>query len=186
MSTLPTRGKISACAHACVVCAYNATPALYCPINNHFCVIRVHFVATSRLAGWMCDFECVIHHERGVREDLSPYFCDVCEFLGSNYCIPKRWPMGPFHQVCPPWLKPLVTLPFWFCASTATCIVYLLYFCCIVNHLICCSLYDMKEEAGAKIKRENNLQGDNFLSLPLPKLQKSKWRCSAGSALISV
>jgi len=41
----------------------------------------------------------------------------------------------------------------------------------------------MKEEVGAKVKRENNLQGDrsfndlqnmHFLSLPLPKLQKSK------------
>ena len=39
-------------------------------------------------------------------------------------------------------------------------IVYLLYFCCIANRLICCSLYGMKEESGAKVKRENNLQGD--------------------------
>ena len=37
--------------------------------------------------------------------------------------------------------------------------VYLFYFCCIANGLICCSLCDMKEEAGAKVKRENNLQG---------------------------
>jgi len=29
-------------------------------------------------------------------------------FLGTNYCIPKRWPMGPFSTVCAPWLKPLV------------------------------------------------------------------------------
>ena len=40
------------------------------------------------------------------------------------------------------------------------CIVYLLYFCCFANRLICCSLCDMKEEVGAKAKRENNLQGD--------------------------
>jgi len=39
-------------------------------------------------------------------------------------------------------------------------IVYLLYFCCITNRLICCSLCDMKEEVGAKVKRENNLQGE--------------------------
>jgi len=40
------------------------------------------------------------------------------------------------------------------------CIVYLLYFCCIANRLICCSLCDMKEESGTKVKRDNNLQGD--------------------------
>jgi len=38
-------------------------------------------------------------------------------------------------------------------------IVYLLYFCCIGNHVICCSLCDMKEEVGAKVKRQNNIQG---------------------------
>jgi len=27
-----------------------------------------------------------------------PYICNVCEFLGTNYCIPKRWPMGPLQQ----------------------------------------------------------------------------------------
>ena len=40
------------------------------------------------------------------------------------------------------------------------CIVYLLYFCRIANRLICCSLCDMKEDSGAKVKHENNLQGD--------------------------
>ena len=46
------------------------------------------------------------------------------------------------------------------------CIVYLLYFCCIANRLICCNLCDMKKEAGAKVKRKNNLQGDrNFNDL---------------------
>jgi len=39
MSTLPSRGKISADAHVCVACIYNVTSALYCAINNHFCVI---------------------------------------------------------------------------------------------------------------------------------------------------
>ena len=56
MSTLPTRGKFSAGAHACVVSAYSLTPALYCLINNHFCFIRVPFGAASQLARrWMCD-----------------------------------------------------------------------------------------------------------------------------------
>ena len=49
MSTLPISEKISVDAYACVVYVYNATSALYCAINNHFCVIRVSFVATSRL-----------------------------------------------------------------------------------------------------------------------------------------
>jgi len=35
-------------------------------------------------------------------EDLSPYLYNVCEFLGTNYCIPKRWPMGPLQQSLPP------------------------------------------------------------------------------------
>ena len=50
MSTLPINGKISVNAYACVVNAYNGTSALYCAINNYFCVIRVSFVATSQLA----------------------------------------------------------------------------------------------------------------------------------------
>jgi len=54
-----------------VVCVYNVTSALYCAINNHFCVIRVPFVATSRLARRrMCDSP-----QRGVRDDLLPHIC---------------------------------------------------------------------------------------------------------------
>jgi len=45
-------------------------------------------------------------------------------------------------------------------------LLYLLYFCCIANRLVCCSLCGMKEEEGAKLKRENNLQADrNFNDL---------------------
>jgi len=65
--------------------------------------------------------------------------------------------------------------------------------CCITNRLMCCSSCSIKKRRGANVKREYSLQGDssfndlkNKLSLPLPKLQKSKWRCSAGSAFISV
>jgi len=54
MSTLPINGKIYVKVYACVVYVYNVTSALYCAINNHFCVIKVSFVATSRLAcRWM-------------------------------------------------------------------------------------------------------------------------------------
>jgi len=48
-------------------------------------------------------------HVPQTSEDLHPYMCNVSECLGTNYCIPKRWPMGPFQQSFPPWLKPLVT-----------------------------------------------------------------------------
>jgi len=50
MSTLPISGKISVNANACVVYVYNVTSALYCAINNHFYVIGLSFVASSRLA----------------------------------------------------------------------------------------------------------------------------------------
>jgi len=39
----------------------------------------------------------------------SPYICNVCEFSGTNYCMPTRWLTGPFQKSFPPWLKPLVT-----------------------------------------------------------------------------
>ena len=48
MSTLPINGKLSLNTYACVVYVYNVTSALHCVINNHLCVIRVSFVATSR------------------------------------------------------------------------------------------------------------------------------------------
>jgi len=48
-------GKIFAGAHACVICVYNLTSALYFAIWP-FCVIRVPFVPASLLAcHWMCD-----------------------------------------------------------------------------------------------------------------------------------
>ena len=34
---------------------------------------------------------------------------NVYEIFGTNYCISKRWPMGPLQLSSPPWLKPLVT-----------------------------------------------------------------------------
>jgi len=30
------------------------------------------------------------------------YICKICEFLGTNYCKPKRWPMGFLQQSFPP------------------------------------------------------------------------------------
>jgi len=70
-----------------------------------------------------------------------------------------------------------------FAHQLPSCIVHLLYFYCVANHLICCTLCDMKEEAGAKVKRENNLQGDRsfsdlqnmlFLVSSLPQLVKEQ------------
>jgi len=45
-------------------------------------------------------------------------------FLRTNYCIRKRWPMGPLEQSLPPWLKPLVTplvIDYVFCALCMVC-----------------------------------------------------------------
>ena len=45
---------------------------------------------------------------RGPRPPCRPfrhpclYICNVCEFLGTNYCIPKRWPMGLLQKSLPP------------------------------------------------------------------------------------
>jgi len=48
--------KISVDAYACVAYVYNVRSTLCCAINTHFCVIRVFFVAISRLpCRWMCD-----------------------------------------------------------------------------------------------------------------------------------
>ena len=49
MLILPINGKISVntYAYACVVYVCNVTSALYCAVNNHFCVIRLSFVATT-------------------------------------------------------------------------------------------------------------------------------------------
>jgi len=118
MSTLLISEKISVNAYAYVVYVYNVTSALYCTINNNFCVIRVHFVATSRLAcRWMCDSP-----QTGCAWRLTPLYMwreqtkkahvyvMYMNFLRTNYCIRKRWPMGPLQQSLPPWLKPLVTL----------------------------------------------------------------------------
>jgi len=64
------------------------TSALYCAINNHFGVIRVPFVATSRLAPrCMCDSP-----QRSVREDLRPHTC------GAN----KRR-LKPIFMLCMQW-----------------------------------------------------------------------------------
>ena len=118
MSILPINGKISVNAYACVVYVYNVTSALYCAINNHFCVIRVSFVATSQLAcRWMCDSPGTVcawrltptYIWREPAKAKAHTICNICEFLGNNYCIPKRWPMGPPQQSWLAWLKPLVT-----------------------------------------------------------------------------
>ena len=35
-------------------------------------------------------------------EDLSPYICNVCQLLETNYSIPKRWLTGPLQKSSPP------------------------------------------------------------------------------------
>ena len=31
-------------------------------------------------------------------EDLKPYICNVCEFLGTDYCMPTLWLTGPLQK----------------------------------------------------------------------------------------
>jgi len=136
MSTLPINGKFSVNSHACVVCVYNVTSALYCALNNHFCAIRVSFVRnlsvnvslnvrfTRNRVCMKTDIHMYVARIgegflfrlsefffypllgrarfRGRRRLKPIYICKICEFLGNNYCIPKRWPMGPFQQSLPP------------------------------------------------------------------------------------
>ena len=47
MSTLPTPAKISADAHACVVCVYNLTSAFYWARNNHYVLFDYPFGSVS-------------------------------------------------------------------------------------------------------------------------------------------
>jgi len=119
MSTLPINGKISVNAYSCVVYVYNVKSALYCAMNNHFCVIWVSFVATSRLAyRWMCDSP-----RTGFAWMLAPTYM-WCEHAKAKapiiYIIyvncwklvisfPNCGQWAPFSKVCPSWVKPLVT-----------------------------------------------------------------------------
>jgi len=116
MSTLPINGKISV--NAYVVYVYNVISALYCALNNHFFVIRVPFVATSRLAcRWMSDSpwngSAWRHTPTYMWREQAKNEAHTCamymNFLRTHYCIRKRWPMGPLQQRLSPWLKPLVT-----------------------------------------------------------------------------
>jgi len=50
MPIVPISGKISVNAYAYAIYVYNVTSALYNDINNHLCVVRVSFAATSQLA----------------------------------------------------------------------------------------------------------------------------------------
>jgi len=34
--------------------------------------------------------------------DLSPYICNICEFLETNCCMPTRWLTGPLQKSLPP------------------------------------------------------------------------------------
>ena len=53
---------------------------------------------------WLRSVSWVSLHLGGAELD-----CYGTGFLGTNYCIPKRWSMGPLQLSLPPWLKPLVT-----------------------------------------------------------------------------
>jgi len=108
-------GKIFADAHACVICVYNLTSALYFAIQPFLChssaLCSSLSVSVSLNVRFTTNGVCskAYNHIYVARtnEDLSPYICNVCEFLETNYCMPTRWLTVPFRN--PPWLKPLVT-----------------------------------------------------------------------------
>ena len=69
----------------------------------------VLFVPASQLAcHWMCDSPRTGYARRlttiyvaRTNEDLSPCICNVCEFLGTNYCMPTLWLTGPLQKISP-------------------------------------------------------------------------------------
>ena len=118
MSTLPIIGKISVDAYACVVYVCNLTSALYFAINNHFCVIRVSFVATSQLAcRWMCDSlrtgcawrltpTCIWGKHAKIKGHIYAIYVSFWELI---IAFPNGGQWAHFRKVCPSSLKHLVT-----------------------------------------------------------------------------
>ena len=106
MPTLPINGKISVNAYACVVYVYNVTYALYCAVNNHFCVIRVFFVTTSR---WMCDSPgtgCAwrltpTYMWRGHAKAKAHIYVIYVNFWEIIVAFPNGGQWAPFSKVCP-------------------------------------------------------------------------------------
>ena len=111
MPTLPINGKISVNAYACVVYVYNVTSTLYCAINNHVCVIRVSFVATSRLAcRWMCDsprtgcewrLTPTYMWREHVKAKAHIIYAIYVNFLKLIISFPNGGPWVPFSKVFP-------------------------------------------------------------------------------------
>ena len=112
MSALPINGKISVNAYACVVYVYNVTSALYCAINKPFlcystilcCNLSVNMSLDVRFNRNRVCMKIYTHICGANMRRLKPIYtvCNTCEFLENNYCIPKRWPMGPIQQSLPP------------------------------------------------------------------------------------
>ena len=109
-------GKIFACAHACVICVYNLTSALYFAIWPFFCYSRTLCsslsVSVSLNVRFTTNGVCSKTYNQiyvaRTNEDLSPYICNVCEFSETNFCMPTWWLTGSLQKI-PPWLQPLVT-----------------------------------------------------------------------------
>jgi len=112
-------GKIFADVHACVICVYNLTSTLYSTyLYKHFLCYSSTLcfslsVSVSLNVRFTTNRVCSKTYNRiyvaRTNEDLSPYICNFCEFLETNYCMPTLWLTGPLQKSFPPWLKPLVT-----------------------------------------------------------------------------
>ena len=96
-------GKIFADAPACITCVYNLTSALYLCYSSTFCSSLS--VSVSLNVRFTTNGACskTYNHIYVARtdEDLSPYICNVCEFSGTNYCMPTRWLTGPLQKIPP-------------------------------------------------------------------------------------
>jgi len=103
-------GKIFADAHACVICVYNLRSALYFAILPFLCCssalcsslsvsvsLNVRFTTNG-----VCSKTYNHIYVARTNKDLSPYICNVCEFLGTDYCMPSRWLTGPLQKIPPP------------------------------------------------------------------------------------
>ena len=107
-------GKIFADAHACVICVYNLT--CMCFVLRYITILCYSSTLCSSLSvsvslnvrfttNGVCSKTYNRIYVARTNEDLSPYICNVCEFLETKYCMPTRWLTGPLQKSFSPWLK---------------------------------------------------------------------------------
>jgi len=99
--------KIVADAHACVICVYNLTSALHFAMQPFLCYLSTLCSSLSVsvslnvrfTTNGICSKTCNHIYVARTNEGLSPYICNVCEFLGTNYCMSTKWLTGPLQKI---------------------------------------------------------------------------------------